>query len=155
LSITSWRIYKHKHASSAFTGEGAGFFGGRWNSRGTRIIYTAATLSLASLEMLIHLESSDALGKYIVRSVDFDDKLLMQLDGAVLPVDWHRNPVPSDVQQIGDEWVAQGRSAILQVPSAVIETESNFLLNPNHRDFHKLRWGAEQPFFFDPRLLKS
>lgn len=78
MTITAWRIYKRKHSSTAFSGEGARLHGGRFNSKGVAVVYTSATVSLASLEMLVHLQSSEIMGAYAVRSVTFDDGLVRE-----------------------------------------------------------------------------
>ena len=76
MSVTAWRITKRKHTRHAFTGEGAREFGGRWNNPGTAIVYTAQSQSLAALEMLVHLDSSDLLEKYVLIGVEFDQSLV-------------------------------------------------------------------------------
>lgn len=150
----AWQIYKPKHAASAFTGEGARLFGGRWNSKGVGVVYTASSISLAALEMLVHLQAAEILKKYVVRSVVFSEKLITHIDMKDLPRRWRTKPSPKAVQQIGDQWVASGGSAVLQVPSAVIESESNFILNVAHPDFKTIKFGRQLPYTFDPRLLK-
>ena len=150
--VVAWRIVKRKHANKAFTGEGARRFGGRWNSLGVAMIYTAESQSLAALEIAVHLESSELLQKYVVFEVGIEDRLISRLDARRLAEGWL-----SDVTQcreIGDAWVAAGSSAVLQVPSATVPAERNFLLNPAHPDFSKLRIGKPRPFRFDPRLAK-
>ena len=71
VSLTAWRIYKPKHAATAFTGEEASLFGGRWNNKGVAVVYTASSISVAALEMLVHLQAAEILKKYVVRSVVF------------------------------------------------------------------------------------
>jgi RES domain-containing protein len=83
----------------------------------------------------------------------FDDTFVSRLDRRRLPKNWRSYPAPPELQLLGDEWVLDGRSAVLEVPSAVIETDSNYLLNPRHRDFHRVRVMEPQPFEFDLRLL--
>ena len=155
MKITAWRIYKPKHAATAFTGEGARLYGGRLNSRGVAVVYTSGSISLASLEMLVHLQSSDILRAYVLRPVTFDASLVERVAPANLPAGWRSNPPPPAVRQIGDAWVANARSPVLRVPSAVVEMESNFLLNPAHADFGRIELGGEEPFNFDPRLVKA
>jgi RES domain-containing protein len=154
VNVTAWRIYKPRHRRTAFTGEGARLFGGRFNSNGVAIVYTSASESLASLEMLVHLQSAEILKAYVVRPVTFSEALVKRLRMADLPANWRRNPPPPSIQQIGDRWVAAAESAVLRVPSALIETEFTFLLNPLHPDFAKIRMGAERRYRFDPRLVK-
>jgi RES domain-containing protein len=151
--LQAWRVFQRKHAATAFSGEGARRFGGRFNSPGTAIVYTASSISLATLEMLVHLESSDLLRKYRMRQASFHPSLVLQLTAKDLPRNWRRSPAPAALKAIGDEWAASQTSAVLQVPSAVIPTEFNYLFNPNHPDFVKVRLGKEGSFTFDPRLV--
>lgn len=150
---TSWRIVKARHAATAFDGEGARISGGRWNSPGTRMVYTSETASLATLEMLVHLGRSRTLPQYAVFACDFDERLVETLDWSSLPADWHSYPAPGELAELGDRWIRAGTSAILRVPSAVVDTESDYLLNPAHRDFRRIRVSDAQPFTLDLRLI--
>jgi RES domain-containing protein len=150
--ITAWRITKRKHARNAFSGEGARGFGGRWNNPGTAIVYTAQSQSLAALEMLVHLDWSDLLERYVLIPVDFDQSMIRPVEFSTLPKNWRADPPPAHLQSIGDDWILGGNSAVLQVPSALVPRESNFLLNPCHHDFAKVRIGKPLAFRFDPRL---
>jgi RES domain-containing protein len=152
--VTAWRITKRKHARSAFTGQGAREFGGRWNNLGTAIVYTAQSQSLAALEMLVHLDSSELLQKYVVIGVEFDQSLITPVDPAALPRNWRSDPSPPEVRSIGDDWILAGSSAVLQVPSALVPGENNFLLNPEDQDFARLRFGKPIAFRFDRRLAR-
>jgi RES domain-containing protein len=150
---TGWRILKSRHASTAFDGEGARLYGGRWNSPGTRMVYTSSTISLAVLEVLVHLQEASLLSSYSLISADFDDALVERLERSRLPDGWRTYPAPSDLQRIGDEWVWSQRSALLEVPSVIVVRESNYLLNPAHPDFSSVVIGEPEPFTFDVRLL--
>jgi RES domain-containing protein len=154
VTVTAWRICKPRHAATAFSGDGAKLFGGRFNSKGVAVVYASGSVALAALEMLVHLQAADVLQSYSVRSVQFDGALVTNLDLNSLPKDWRDSPTPREVQRIGDEWVARSASVVLRVPSAVIPSEFNFLINPNHRDFRRLALGPEQPHRFDPRMIK-
>jgi RES domain-containing protein len=149
---TAWRIVKEKHAANAFDGEGARLFGGRWNSQGTRVVYTSSALSLAALELLVHLNPPMPF-RYAAISVSFDDAMVHTIPAAELPEDWMDQPPPQSSQAIGDLWVQQAHSAVLELPSVIIPTETNFLLNPAHPDFKNIQFGKPVPFSFDPRLL--
>ena len=146
-----WRSVKEKHATTAFTGEGAAKTGGRWNSRGVFLVYTSATKSLAILESLVHL-NPPVLFKYVAFPVRFDDALLEIFPVRNLPADWRTEPPPPTTKAIGDDWVKAARSAVLALPS-VITGDTNYLLNPTHPDFKKITIGKPEPFVFDPRLL--
>jgi RES domain-containing protein len=154
VTLTTWRIVKARHAASAFNGEGARVEGGRWSSPGTPVVYTSQSAALAALEMLVHLGRSSILRAYVLIPCTFGEAGVSRLDRRRLPKNWRSYPAPSELQSIGDEWVKSGTSAILEVPSAVIETESNYVLNPHHREFHAVRILNPQPFEFDLRLLK-
>jgi RES domain-containing protein len=152
--ITAWRIIKRKRARVAFTGEGARPYGGRWNSAGVAIVYTAESQSLAALEMVVHLDSPDLLYNYVVFEVGIDESLIAKVELSQLPRNWRTDPPPQKVRGVGDAWAAAGTSAVLQVPSAILPAEHNFLLNPRHRDFARLMMGKPSPFQFDPRLAR-
>jgi RES domain-containing protein len=147
----AWRIVKAKHAATAFDGEGARLNGGRWNSVGARVVYVSFTKSLAALEILVHLKLPVA-SQYIAIPIQFDDALVEIFPIKTLPPGWDAEP-PSPVSQgIGDAWVRAARSALLALPS-VITGETNYLINPAHPDFGKIKIGKHEPFTFDPRLL--
>lgn len=150
---TGWRIVKSRFAKRPFDGEGARLYGGRWNSVGVRMVYTAGSVSLAVLEMLVHLESSDVLPSYSLCAVHFDESVVTRLDRSRLSGNWRESPAPPELLMIGDAWIAARSSAVLEVPSAVVESESNYLINPEHPDFVSLVIDPPRPFTFDPRLL--
>ncbi|MEI7768052.1 MAG: RES family NAD+ phosphorylase [Phycisphaerae bacterium] len=152
--IQAWRIVKTKHASGAFSGEGARLYGGRWNRPGRGMVYTAGSTALALLEMLIHLEPQELLKRYALFSVSIKAELVTNLDPATLPKAWWKSPPAASVQRIGTAWLIQNSSAVLRVPSAIVPNEWNYLLNPAHPDFAKVVIGPKQPVQFDPRLLK-
>lgn len=155
MIIRAWRITKAKHAATAFTGGGAKAFGGRWNSPGTSIIYTAGSASLAILEMLVHLQTRELMRRYVIFEVTFHQSLMTRIHEDALPKPWRRSPAAASVQQVGNNWIAVGSSAVLEVPSALVPTECNYLLNPAHRDFAKITIGPRQPIKFDRRLVKT
>lgn len=150
--VEAWRIVKSKYVAGAFTGQSASDYGGRWNSPGTRIVYTASSTSLALLEILVHLGFPQTLPSYSLILAVFDEDLLLQLDIPSLPDNWREHPAPRETQTIGDEWIAGGRSAVLAVPSAIIPHEMNLLVNPLHPDFTKITLHDPIAFPIDGRL---
>lgn len=152
MKLQAWRIVRVRHAATAFDGEGAWRYGGRWNSRGTRIVYTSATLSLAALEILVHLNPPVPF-EYRAIPVEFDARLVQKVDPGALPAGWAEHPPSVASQQIGDAWAREGRSAVLEVPSVIVPGESNFLIHPTHPDFPRIRLGTAIPFALDRRLL--
>jgi len=153
--ITAWRLVKSRHAAAAFDGEGARLYGGRWNSPGTRVAYASDSIALAALEVLAHLQSTAVLQAYSLVSLSFPDESVELLRTASLPARWRRFPSPSENQAVGDRWVASGRSLILQVPSAIIPSAANFLINPSHPEFSKVVIARPERFAFDPRLVRG
>ncbi len=152
MNVVAWRIVKRKFARYAFTGEGARRFGGRWNSPGIPVVYTAQSQALAALEILVNMESAELLEHYVVIEVVINSSLIAKVETSTLPRNWRSDPPPAKVRQFGDRWIVRGDSAVLQVPSSVIPAESNFLINPRHSDFHKIRIGKPMTFKFDLRL---
>jgi RES domain-containing protein len=152
--VTAWRIVKARHATNAFDGEGARLAGGRWNSPGSPMVYAAGSAALAALEMLVHLGRAATLPAYVLIACSFDPALVSSLDRSRLPARWRSYPAPPELQLLGDEWLRSNTSPVLEVPSAVIPTESNYLLNPRHRHFASVALSLPEPFEFDLRLLK-
>jgi RES domain-containing protein len=152
--ITAWRIVKARHQATAFDGEGARLYGGRWNSRGLPVVYMAASPALAALEMLVHVGNSNVLASYVSIACTFDEALVLRLDRQRLPKDWRSSPALPELALVGDAWLKDGTSAVLEVPNAIIPAESNYLLNPRHVDFATITIGRPQPFEFDLRLLR-
>ncbi|MDE3181496.1 MAG: RES domain-containing protein [Acidobacteriota bacterium] len=145
-------MVQRKLAKDAFSGEGARRYGGRWNPPGVAMVYTAGSQSLAALEIIVHYDAAGLLDEYVVIQVEFDDSLVTQLDCRELPNRWRDDPAPAKLQEIGGNWAASEKSVALEVPSATIPAESNFLLNPRHPAFAKLRIGKPERFGFDARL---
>lgn len=153
--LTAWRIVKARFAASAFDGEGARLYGGRWNSPGTALVYTAESRALAMLETLVHLPATALLGLFVCIPVRFDPRLVSVLPAGELPADWQREPAPESTRRLGDEWVCSQRSAVWQVPSAVVPRESHFLFNPAHPEFARLAIGEAEAIRFDARLIRT
>lgn len=149
--LTAFRIVKQRHAGTAFDGEGAARAGGRWNSRGVRVVYASATKALCALEILVHLPTTSQLA-FVVFPLGIPPQLVQSLPKARLPAGWRTMPPGTATQQLGDAWVASGSSAVLAVPS-VLTGETNYLLNPAHPDFARIQIGRKARFVLDPRLL--
>jgi RES domain-containing protein len=152
--IRAWRLIKAEHADDAFAGEGARRGSGRWNSKGVRVVYTSGSLSLATLEVMVHTPFYSALKNYVCIPVDFDSSLSQLITTEDLPDNWKADPIPKSVRDVGDRWVRNQESVILKVPSAILPVEYNYLINPSHPDFEKVVIHSPQKFAFDPRLLK-
>ena len=152
--LTVWRLVTARFARSAFSGDGARLYGGRWNRKGVPLVYTAATQSLAMLEMLVQDEPLRA--RYVIIEARIPSGV--RIDRVMvedLPADWRNIAAREKLQAIGTEWAKKRSAAVLAVPSAVIPAESNYLLNPLHQDFRRIRVGKPQRFETDLRLIKE
>lgn len=152
---TAWRVVKARRASEAFTGEGARRYGGRWNPPGIPIVYAADTLALAVLELFVHLGPAHARLRFVTLRVEIPDGLRIESVGvATIPSTWRSEPPSEETQAIGAEWVRRGTSAVLRVPSVLIPSETDYVLNPRHPDFPRIVVSRPEPFGFDPRMWK-
>lgn len=149
--MEAWRIARTGDRAKAFSGEGARLYGGRWNSPGVRMVYAAGSRSLAILEILVHLNKAGSLGSYFLYEIEIDATLVQNV--ANVPQGWNAEPPTAISQSIGDAWVRAASHPVLTVPSAVVPEERNYLLNPAHPGFTKLRLGNAQPYRLDPRLI--
>ncbi|MDY6806110.1 MAG: RES family NAD+ phosphorylase [Cyanobacteriota bacterium] len=141
MTITIWRFCHEKHSEAAFQGEGFWSSGGRWHSRGTALVYASATLSLAILETFNNNVPRENLSKnFVFLKAQIPDRVLIQRLGKErLPGNWRDLPAPKSLALMGDKWFSTHSSAVLQVPSAIIPHENNYLLNPKHSDFAEIK----------------
>ncbi len=152
--LEAFRVVKADYADTAFDGEGARRSGGRFNSAGTRAVYCSDSLALALLEVAVHLPSYRGLRGRVSFQLSFKESLVETLEEADLPKDWRSTPPSRSSQNVGDVWIAEGRSAILSVPSVLLPNARNYLLNPLHPDFAKITIAKPEPIPIDPRLEK-
>lgn len=151
--IPAFRLCKTKFLASAFSGEGARLHGGRWNSPGLAVVYTSSSLSLATLEVLVHLEDPAAFARlFSWVPLELPEDAVERIDPATLPDAWHADGANSASQSVGDAWLRSMRSPVLAVPSVVTPGEWNYLLNPAHRRFAEIQFGEARRFQPDPRL---
>ncbi|MEJ2218347.1 MAG: RES family NAD+ phosphorylase [Gemmatimonadota bacterium] len=152
--VTAWRIVKKRHAESAFDGEGARHYGGRWNSPGHAAVYVAESRALALLEILAGVRSLRPTFGYLLIPVRFDESLVLAVAPKVLPSGWNQNPPHPSTQRIGDDWLDRKESAILKVPSALVPEEYNYLLNPAHSEFGRIEIGTPREISIDSRFTE-
>lgn len=151
--IQAFRLCKSKHVSTAFTGEGARLNGGRWNSPAVAMVYTSGSLSLATLEILVHLEDSAVFARWFSwMPVAIPEIHLEYLDLSTLAARWNDDELNISSRSVGDTWIRSSRSAALAVPSVVTPGEWNYLLNPAHPGFREIQIGEARKFQPDPRL---
>lgn len=127
-------------------------YDGRWHFAGVPMVYTASSQALAALEILVHMEIRHAPTDFVVIRAELPAKFAKPLKR--LPKNWDRLPPTEVSQQVGTDWLKSGTSLGLRVPSVVIPSETNILLNPLHPDFPRIKLHDPQPFSFDPRLLE-
>jgi RES domain-containing protein len=147
----AWRICPAVHAPDG----ASAFHGGRWNSKGVSVAYGSAILSLSALEYLVHADARRlARIQLVACRATWPDRVKVEsvLPAALAP-GWRGTPPPPALAVLGDTWVAEKRTAILMVPSAIVTSEMNVLLNPAHPDAGQISYGEPEPFAYDPRLL--
>jgi RES domain-containing protein len=149
-----YRIAMSTHIGD-LSGEGARLHGGRWNHRGTAIVYTSETRSLATVELLVHVSLSYApIGLKMATIEVPDEPVPEEVEVAALPPNWRGFPAPPELADLGTSWARSGRSLLLRVPSAVVEHEHNILINPAHPDRARLVLGKVDDFRLDRRLAR-
>lgn len=150
------RLCRERYAKSSLRGEGARLYGGRWNPRGERLVYTSSSLPLAALEAFVHFSSSILPRDYVHVAIEIPDSLEVETwIASSLPADWASTPPPSALAELGRQWIVAARAAVLRVPSAVVNEDLNVLINPAHPDAAKITIQKMKAFSFDPRLSKS
>ncbi len=151
-TITTWRICAPKYAETAYSGEGARLYGGRWNSKGSAVVYSSESISLAVLEQLVHVEDPAVLDAFVVVSATVDENMIEILPPTSLPDDWRAYTAPPSLKKIGDDWLSEARSLALQVPSVTVRRQHNYLVNPAHPEFASIEVSEAEPLDLDPRL---
>jgi RES domain-containing protein len=132
------------------SGTGAALYGGRWNSKGSYILYTAATASLALLETIVHMSTLPKEGFCLLEmEIPENYKLVSEKE---LPPNWTDHPPPALLQKIGDDFIEKQEFLALKIPSVVLPEEFNFLLNPAHPDFKKIKIKRKKNISLDQRL---
>ena len=149
-----WRICRKPYVDTALDGIGGMYTSGRWHSKGRPIVYTASSAALAALELLVHADPLTAPDDLRLLAIELPDYLSIEvLEPITLPEGWHSVPAPTALETIGSSWLTSGRTAALNVPSAVIKVERNILLNPRHPEVQRVRILGDEAFSFDTRLL--
>lgn len=152
--IEAFRLVRAEFERELWSGVGGLHVDGRWHCRGRRIVYTSQSLSLAQLEVLVHIADRRQMPPLAYSTVLIPDEVPIEsVAPAELPAGWRQFlPYSATSQLIGTRWLTEGRNAVLKTPSAISEHEWNYLLNPLHADFERLRFAAPMPFAMDPRL---
>ena len=148
-----WRICRERYADVAYASEGAWLYGGRWNSKAIRMVYTSTSLALAAVETFVNLEPKLRPDDLVSIEAILPDSIRAErLDVKRLASNWYQLRDES-LRVFGDEWIRSANSTALYVPSAAIRGEWNVLLNPAHPDFAKLKFQRPKHFEFDLRMF--
>jgi len=136
------------------SGKGGLVASGRWHTHPRLVIYTSESLALANLELLVHLKAHLLPKNLVAIELDVPDAVqVVELGIDKLPKAWRRWPAPRTTQNIGNAWLDDQSSALLKVPSAIIPTEFNFLINPLHPDCERITVTSKVNFTIDARLI--
>jgi RES domain-containing protein len=147
----AWRLCSVRFAATALDGEGARIHGGRWNEKGTPMVYCSSTLALAMLETLVH--TSSVPPNHVAIRIEIPPSVRVETwPLSTLPAGWQGLPAPIQLAQLGTAWARGSSSVALEVPSAIVALETNILLNPLHPDMSRLLVDPPIPQPFDARL---
>jgi RES domain-containing protein len=136
------------------SGKGAELAGARWNSKGTALLYTSESIALCTVEVAVHMPLGIVPKDYYLVHIELPDETpYAEVLEANLPKTWKSFPHPNVTQEMGDDFVIQGEHLIMKVPSATVQGTYNYLVNPRHPDFNKVRVVTSEPFTFDKRLF--
>lgn len=147
-----YRIVKSKHAND-ISGTGAALFPGRWNKKGIPVLYTGESREIALLETLVHLPPMMCPPLSLL-SIQIPEDSITTLEIADLPPNWNHYPAPAVLAQIAHQWIEQGKTIALKVPSCIIPTAHNYILNSRHPDYGKVNIFSEESFALDVRLRR-
>ena len=146
-----FRISRERYARD-LSGTGARIYGGRWNAKGTSLLYTAESRALAAMELAVHTDMNDLFDDLQLVTLSVPGQDLLALDP--LPSHWNQHPPHPASQRVGEQFVTEGKALILKVPSVVIRGDYNYLINPGHTGFQQIEIVSIEPFQFDQRLIK-
>lgn len=147
-----YRISAKKY-STDLTGLGAALYGGRWNKKGTPVLYTGASKEIALLEMIVHLPPM-ILPKVDMITLEIPDDSITIIKIKNLPKNWSYYPAPSILSEIREKWIREEKTIALKVPSSIISSAHNLILNCKHPDFSQVKLLDVSHFNIDTRLLK-
>jgi len=147
-----YRIAKEKYLTN-LSGEGARLFGGRWNKRGSNMLYFSESLSLCVLEILVHIDYKYLENDFGYIAVEIPDNSIINIDIKKLSLNWRVNPPQLYTQDFGLKWLLANKSLALKVPSAVLPLQNNILLNPNHKFFQNIKIIKKGKLNIDSRVF--
>ncbi len=150
-----YRLSKKKYKDD-LTGRGAEKTGGRWNSKGIPVIYTSESRALCMSELAVHIPYGNIPDDYLLIQIEIPDvEKITEIKTKGLPPDWKSFPHSDQVQKVGDKILKQNKYLVIKVPSAVVQGDFNYLINPKHKNIHRVRVIGSERFTFDERLFKK
>lgn len=148
-----YRLSKYFFADD-LSGRGAEQYGGRWNSKGFPVIYTAENRSLCTAEIAVHIPLGILPVDYSLVSIDIPDQIkILTFENSILPKNWKDIPPNVSSQIFGNAFLKKSEYLVMKVPSVIVQGEYNFLINPKHKDVNKISIKKIEPFSFDERLF--
>jgi RES domain-containing protein len=156
VTVTVYRLVKVRYQDQIFSGLGGLYAHGRWTPRGQPVVYTSGSVSLAVLEYTVNYRRRGWVPASVLGRAKIPDSVVIEaVRPGDLPAKWFAATPPALLQDIGEDWLERGATAILKVPSAVVPEEWNYLLNPQHADFTQIVVPQPEPFSFDRRLART
>ena len=148
-----FRLTSQQFANS-LSGKGAALYGARWNSIGVEVIYAAANRSLAMAEVAVHFTLATLPKNFMMVTIHIPDEIeIFKIDKSILPANWNIFPHPQSTQQIGDQFIADNKYCVMQIPSVVTKGDYNLLINPKHPLFDSIQIIEVEKFPFDSRVF--
>ncbi|MEM6842295.1 MAG: RES family NAD+ phosphorylase [Bacteroidota bacterium] len=147
-----YRLVRRPYVSQ-LDGRRAALFGGRWNSVGLAVIYTAQHRSLAVLEYRVN--NPNPVSDLMMVSVEVPEESLKKITFEDLPENWRQYSFESSCAYLGDQWLKSQETLMLQVPSAVVPQEHSILINPTHPMMSQVKIQDVLPFMVDTRMYQS
>ena len=149
-----YRLSKEKYVNN-LNGKGSSISGGRWNSKGIESIYVASSRALAMAEVLVHLSLATLPSDFVMLTIEIPEDISVEvLNLDKVGVDWNVFPCTFETPLLGDDFIKRNETCVLKVPSAVVKGDFNFLINPYHADFYKIKITEQIDFPFDKRIFK-
>ena len=146
-----YRLSKGQYAND-LSGKGAELVGGRWNSRGNAMLYTSQSIALCVTEIAVHVPLGILPKDYQLIHIEIPHEDFLEVTR--LPKDWQTFPHSNSTQMLGDKFLKEHKHLVFKVPSAAVQGEFNFLINPRHKNFNQIKIVKIENFNFDERLFK-
>ena len=148
-----YRLTNKKYASD-ISGTGAAITGGRWNKKGRRVLYTSESIAVSLLETVVNIPPMFQPNLMLL-ILEIPEGSIVEIPMDLLPKTWFQYPAPGILAEIGEEYYTLRNALIIKVPSSVVHSSFNYILNCQHHGFSEVKIVSQQPFIFDPRLYRN